>query len=111
MNTKAADMRHVLSTPRTGMDASNLLVQDLHGGRFLEEVELRIGEQTRVFLGVFDPNNVPSGFSVKLNSNISDDEVVKQITKLQLQDKKCEFILSIANFSNKAISAEIWRSS
>lgn len=112
MGTKAIDTKQTFSKPKIGINTPELLTEHLRDGRFIEEVELKEGEQTRVFLGAFNPNEIPSGFCVQLSSNATDEnDIVKQVTRLELQDGRFEFILYIANYSSKATSVEIWRSS
>lgn len=109
MGSKVASLK-LISQPDQGIDATDLLSQHEvnQNSDLLEEVELRSGEQTRVFLGVFKSPYIPKGFSISLSPNtIEDEEIVQQITKLELQDKQYEFILHIANYSSKAVSAEV----
>lgn len=109
MGSKVASLK-LISRPDQEIDATDLLsrYEVNQNSDLLEEVELRSGEQARVFLGVFKSPYIPKGFSISLSPNtIEDDEIVQQITKLELQDKQYEFILHIANYSSKVVSAEV----
>ncbi len=109
MVSKVADMKF-LSRPEMEVDVSDLLIQykDNQNNSLVEEVELKQGEQARIFLGIFKPRDIPKGFSVLLSpKSVDPEEIIKQITKLELQDNHYELILHIANYSSKVVSAEV----
>lgn len=109
-----AGVKKSISRPKTEIDVSNLLTQHTLSteGKLIEEVELRPSEQARVFLGHFKLHEIPKGYSVALSpKTIEDEEIIRQITRLELQDGKYELILHIANYSGKTVSAEVWQSS
>lgn len=114
MGSKVEGAKKIISRPEVEVDVSNLLIRHalVYEGKFIEEVELRPGEQARVFLGHFKPHDIPEGFSVMVSpETIEDEEVIQQITKLEFQDGRYELILHIANYSGKVVSAEVWKPS
>ena len=111
MDTKVEEAKRPILRPETEVDVSSLLTQHIptNEGRFIEEVELQSSEQARVFLGLFEPHATPEGFSVVLGpKSVEEDEVVKQITRLELENGQYELVLHLANYSAKAVSAEVW---
>lgn len=112
MDTKVVETKKLIPRPETEIDVSDLLVQHAPSreGQFIEEVELKPSEQARVFLGVFKSDETPKGFSVTQSpKTVEDEEIIKQITKLELQDERYELILHIANYSSHVVSAEVWK--
>lgn len=112
MDTKVMKTKKLIPRPETEIDVSDLLMQHTpkHEGKFIEEVELKPSEQARVVLGVFKSSEMPEGFSVALSpQTVEGEEIIKQITKLELQDERYELILHIANYSSNVVSAEVWR--
>jgi hypothetical protein len=110
MDTKVEKIKRPMSRPETEVDVSDLLIRHTpaNEGKIIEEVELKSGEQTRVFLGLFESHVTPKGFSIVLDpKTVDNDEVIKQITKLELENGYYELVLHLANYSAKVVSIEV----
>lgn len=100
-----------ISNPRIEVDVSDLLIKQAlnHSNDLIGEVEVKPGEQTHITLGNYDSHNTPKGFSIEFSPSSVDNEIVKQVTKLALNNNHYELVLHIANYSDKTVGAEIWR--
>ncbi|MGH7157466.1 MAG: hypothetical protein ACREGD_00080 [Candidatus Saccharimonadales bacterium] len=91
---------------------ANHLIRDVPRSKhahFIERIDVKPGEQLRVLLGSFSTENSPKGFSIALNPDPKPlGSVVTQVTSIETP-KQHKLILHIANYSNKAITAEVWR--
>ena len=111
MNSKMLQAKAPISSPRTEFEVTHLLRQYTQGlfDNILAVVEVKPLEQTHISLGNYDSNHRPQSFALKLHPNQKDDELVAQITKLELENGEYELVLHVANYSNKIISIEVWQ--
>lgn len=87
-------------------DAPGLLLKHVRRG-LVGEIEVRPGEQPHMSLGNYIRPHLPKGFSIGLTPEVQPDAVVAQVICLELDNEKCEYVLHIANYGDRTISAEI----
>lgn len=87
-------------------DAPGLLLNHVRRG-IVGEIEVRPGEQPHMSLGNYAKPHLPKGFSIGLTPEVESDAVVAQVICLETDDEKCEYVLQIANYGDRTISAEI----
>lgn len=100
-----------LDALRSDIEA-NYLITDAPSStraRFIEKVEVRPQQQSRIFLGSFTADNPPKGFSIELSPDPEPPgSVVTEVTNLGTS-KKYELVLHVANYGNKSAVAEVWQ--
>lgn len=72
------------------------------------EIEVKPKEQPHMSLGNFNTANPPKGFTIHIDPDPDPDAIVTQITRLG-HDESYELVLHIANYGNKTVSVEVWR--
>lgn len=109
MSSKMLQAKVPISTPRTELEVSHLLEKDSQDrfNNLLAEVEIKPVEQTHISLGNYSPDHVPQGFSLKSHPELSDGELITQITKLEHENGEYELVLHVANYGERTISIEI----
>lgn len=92
-------------------DTSHLLVerQSQIFTKLVGRLDLKPRDQQRISLGHFTAAHPAKGFSIALNpEQESSDAVVTHITPLGMANRY-ELILHITNYSDTAVSAEVWQ--
>ncbi len=72
----------------------------------IAEIEVGPCEQPHISLGRFTPDKPPVGFSIEITPDTDPEMIVTKVTTLE-SDDDYELILHVANFSNRAVSAEV----
>jgi|GEM_PF-2501241 len=76
----------------------------------IAEIEVGPLEQPHMSLGRFTAANPPIGFSIEVTPETDSEMIVTRVATLGSDDDyDYELILHIANFSNRAVSAEVRR--
>jgi len=76
---------------------------------FIEKIEVKPGQQCRLYLGNYGESNPPKGFSVELNPDpVPANSVVTEVSSLGMS-QHYKLILHIANYGTKTITAEVRR--
>jgi len=73
--------------------------------------ELHVGpwQQSRMSLGTYSTNHPAKGFSLNLTSDFApSDEITTQIIS-EMRGPRHEFILHIANRTDKIVDIEVWQ--
>lgn len=111
MNSKMLQAKAPLPSPRTELDVSHLMEQYFQKrfNSLIAEVEIKPVEQTHISLGNYPRKQRPQGFAIKPYPEVSDEELITQITKLEHESGEYELVLHVANYSEKIISIEVWR--
>lgn len=111
MSSKMSQAKVPIPNPRVELEMSHLLEKYSrdHFSRLLAEVEIKPVEQTHISLGNYSRDQIPQGFALKLHPELSSDELVTQITKLEHENGGYELVLHVANYGERTISIEIWQ--
>jgi len=76
--------------------------------RYIGKLKVGPREQLQISLGVFGADRPEKGFSVSIDPDPTPyDSVVSEVLSIG-SARRYELFLSVANFSDKLITAEIW---
>ena len=69
-------------------------------------IEVKSNEQPHTSLGNYSILHPPKGFAIYISPDPDPDAIVTQITRLEAEGQ-CEFVLHVANYGDRTVSAEI----
>ncbi len=71
------------------------------------DVNVKAKDQPHLSLGQYDAMHVPKGFAIHITPYPEPDTIVTQVNLLERPDEY-ELVLSIANYGDKTITAQVW---
>jgi hypothetical protein len=115
INSKQPATTRRVKSPFNGVDvSSNLthLIRDISQPKnavFIQSLKIKPGDQNKVPLGSFTDDNPPKGFLVEIDPDpMPANSVVTEVVSLGSHHRYTLY-MQIANYSAKALNAEIWR--